>query len=76
MGILRDALLGAMLCGVYTISVAADKQEQPEVGLLDFLGMWEKDNGQWELFVDIASDIDAGTDVERSAKRDTGRDYE
>ena len=76
MGILRDALLGAMLCGAYTISVAADKQEQPEAELLDFLGMWEEDNGQWELFVDIASDIDAETEVERSAKRDTGRDYE
>mgnify|MGYP001295069862 CR=1 FL=1 len=76
MGILRDALLGAMLCGVYTISVAADKQEQPEVGLLDFLGMWEKDNGQWELFVDIASDIDAETKVELSANHDAGLDYE
>ena len=76
MGILRDALLGAMLCGVYAMLVAADEQEQPEAGLLEFLGMWEKDDGQWELFVDIASDIDAETEVELSAKGDTGLDYE
>ncbi|MEC7804324.1 MAG: hypothetical protein VX533_05700 [Pseudomonadota bacterium] len=76
MGILRDALLGAMFCGVYAMAVAADEQEQPEAELLDFLGMWEENNGQWELFVDIASDIDTESEVERSANRDTGLDYE
>ena len=76
MGILRDALLGAMLCGVYAMAVAVDEQEQPETHLLDFLGMWKEDDGQWELFVDIASDIDAESEVERSANRDTGLDYE
>ena len=76
MGILRDALLGAMLFGVYAMPVAADEQEQPEAGFLEFLGMWEEDNGQWELFVDIASDIDADTKVELSANHDAGLDYE
>ena len=76
MGILRNTLLGAMLCGALAMTVAADEQEQPEADFLEFLGMWEKDDGQWELFVDIASDIDTESEVERSANRDTGLDYE
>ena len=78
MGILRDTLLGAMLCGALATTVAADEQEQPEADLLEFLGTWEEDDGQWELFLDIASDIDAEgeVEVERSANRDAGPDYE
>ena len=72
MSILRDTLFGAMLCGALAMTIAADEQEQPEADLLEFLGMWEKDDGQWELFVDIASDIDG----ERSANRDARLNYE
>ena len=76
MGILRDTLLGAMLCGALATIVAADEQKLPGADLLEFLGMWEDDDDQWELFIDIASDIDADGEVERSANRDAGPDYE
>ena len=85
MGILRETLLGAMLCGALATIVVADEQEQADADLLEFLGMWEDDDDQWELFVDFAgdsvdSDVDSGTDsevdIERSAQRDAIPDYE
>jgi hypothetical protein len=78
MGILRETLLGALLCGVFATTVAADEPEQPGADLLEFLGTWEDDD-QWELFVDIVSeggDTDGQLEVERSANRDVGSDYE
>ena len=78
MGILRETLLGALLCGVFATTVAADEPAQPGAELLEFLGTWEDDD-QWELFVDIVSeggDTDGQLEVERSANRDVGSDYE
>ncbi len=78
MGILRETLLGALLCGAFATTVAADEPEQPGAELLEFLGTWEDDD-QWELFVDIVSeggDTDGQLEVERSANRDVGSDYE
>ncbi len=78
MGILRETLLGALLCGAFATTVAADELEQPGADLLEFLGTWEDDD-QWELFVDIVSeggDTDGQLEVERSANRDVGSDYE
>ncbi|MCZ6517150.1 MAG: hypothetical protein O6763_06655 [Gammaproteobacteria bacterium] len=78
MGILRETLLGALLCGAFATTVAADEPEQPGADLLEFLGTWEDDD-QWELFVDIVSeggDTDGQLEVERSANRDVGSDYE
>ncbi len=78
MGILRETLLGALLCGAFATTFAADEPEQPGADLLEFLGTWEDDD-QWELFVDIVSeggDTDGQLEVERSANRDVGSDYE
>ncbi|MEE9136006.1 MAG: hypothetical protein V3U00_04745 [Gammaproteobacteria bacterium] len=78
MGILRETLLGALLCGAFATTVAAGEPEQPGADLLEFLGTWEDDD-QWELFVDIVSeggDTDGQLEVERSANRDVGSDYE
>jgi hypothetical protein len=78
MGILRETLLGALLCGAFATTVAADEPEQPGADLLEFLGTWEDDD-QWELFVDSVSeggDTDGQLEVERSANRDVGSDYE
>ena len=79
MGILRETLLGTLLCGAFAVTVTADEPEQPDADLLEFLGTWEDDDGQWELFVDIGSDsadTDGQLEVGRSANRDVGSDYE
>ena len=79
MGILRETLLGTLLCGAFVMTVTADEPEQPSADLLEFLGTWEDDDGQWELFVDIGSDsadTDGPLEVGRSANRDVGSDYE
>jgi len=49
---LADQALRATVCGLLLLScaVAAEDQDEPDLAFLEYLGMWEDSDEEWQLF--------------------------
>jgi hypothetical protein len=75
MGFVRNTVLGALLCSALAAVAAADDPEEPDMELLEFLGIWDQEDDDWGEFVDLVTDM-PDTETTRSASRDDENDYE
>ena len=59
----RVALIAG--CAVYSLSVAAAGDE-PDMDFLDYLGMWEETDEDWQLVAEITDDEAVAENEKRS----------
>ena len=61
---LADKALSAMVCGLLLFggAVCAEEQEEPDLEFLEYLGMWEDTDEEWQVIDEIV----AADNAERS----------
>ena len=68
----RAALL---LSGAAVIGVAvAEEDQEPDMAFLEYLGMWEETDEDWQLFVDASDDEAVAENEERSDPAPKGKE--
>ena len=67
---MRSRIILALLAGVGWVAVASAEPELPDAELLEFLGSWEGEDGEWQEFFDNLPAIsDAVPSVEEQNDR-------
>lgn len=58
----------ALLLGSVTMvgAVAAEEEQEPDMAFLEYLGMWEETDEEWQLFEDASDDAAVAENEERS----------
>lgn len=74
---LADRALRAMACGLLLLSsaVAAEEQDEPDLDFLEYLGMWEDTDEEWQLIdetmaADNAERSDPAPEGEESTEKE------
>ena len=67
---MRSRIILALLAGVGWVAVASAEPELPDAELLEFLGSWEGEDGEWQEFFDNLPVVsDAASSVEEQDRR-------
>jgi len=67
---MRSRIILALLAGVGWVAIASAEPELPDDELLEFLGSWEGEDGEWQEFFDnLPAIFDKALSVEEQNKR-------
>ena len=76
---LADRALRAMACGLLLLSgaFAAGEQEEPDLEFLEYLGMWEESDEEWQLIDEtVAADSAERSDPVPEGEESTEKEDE
>ncbi len=71
---MRARIVFALLAGVGCDVGAADEPEVPDAELLEFLGSWEGEDGEWQEFFDSLPELPEETvSIDAQDEQESGR---